>query len=228
MVADGLSALGLYITALQQGSATPREVLLPALLRFGLAEPDADRSRPTCAAPARSRRSTSTCRSRRSRRSTRTGRKRPHETSTREKLERAVGDLKRDAAVVVRCRRSRSRARPRSQAIKDARAPRPDRRLPRDPGPRARQAARDARRRRWCSWSTRPAREVDQELLEIFLEEASEVVATIGDEPRARAATSPHDREALTTIRRGFHTLKGSGRMVGLTTWARWRGSASR
>ncbi|MDP2155509.1 MAG: Hpt domain-containing protein, partial [Sulfuricella sp.] len=27
----------------------------------------------------------------------------------------------------------------------------------------------------------------------------------------------PGDREALTTIRRGFHTLKGSGRMVGLT-----------
>src|SRR6185503_12831934 len=27
---------------------------------------------------------------------------------------------------------------------------------------------------------------------------------------------SPHDREGLTTIRRGFHTLKGSGRMVGL------------
>src|SRR5688500_20231166 len=40
MVADGLSALGLYITALQQGSAAPRDVLLPALLRFGLAEPD--------------------------------------------------------------------------------------------------------------------------------------------------------------------------------------------
>jgi chemosensory pili system protein ChpA (sensor histidine kinase/response regulator) len=27
---------------------------------------------------------------------------------------------------------------------------------------------------------------------------------------------APDDREALTTIRRGFHTLKGSGRMVGL------------
>ena len=25
------------------------------------------------------------------------------------------------------------------------------------------------------------------------------------------------DREALVTVRRGFHTLKGSGRMVGLT-----------
>src|SRR5688572_4447331 len=40
MVADGLSALGLYITALQQGGPGAREVLMPALLRFGLAEPD--------------------------------------------------------------------------------------------------------------------------------------------------------------------------------------------
>jgi chemosensory pili system protein ChpA (sensor histidine kinase/response regulator) len=38
MVADGLSALGLYITALQQGVANPRDVLLPALRRFGLAD----------------------------------------------------------------------------------------------------------------------------------------------------------------------------------------------
>src|SRR5688572_13171030 len=34
-VADGLSALGLYITALQQGGPGAREVLMPALLRFG-------------------------------------------------------------------------------------------------------------------------------------------------------------------------------------------------
>src|SRR6185503_14216744 len=61
-----------------------------------------------------------------------------------------------------------------------------------------------------------PGAEVDKELLEIFLEEASEVVGTIAmNHDTCRDA--PHDREALTTIRRGFHTLKGSGRMVGLT-----------
>src|SRR6185503_6890631 len=38
MVADGLSALGLYITALQQGASAPQEVLLPAMLRFGLVD----------------------------------------------------------------------------------------------------------------------------------------------------------------------------------------------
>src|SRR6185436_7447939 len=47
------------------------------------------------------------------------------------------------------------------------------------------------------------------------LEEAGEVVATI-DASLESSRNAPHDREALTTIRRGFHTLKGSGRMVGL------------
>jgi chemotaxis protein histidine kinase CheA/CheY-like chemotaxis protein len=56
---------------------------------------------------------------------------------------------------------------------------------------------------------------VDDELLGIFLEEAAEVVVTIGDN-LALLREKAHDREALTVIRRGFHTLKGSGRMVGL------------
>jgi chemosensory pili system protein ChpA (sensor histidine kinase/response regulator) len=56
---------------------------------------------------------------------------------------------------------------------------------------------------------------VNQELLEIYLDEAGEVLATIdGSVPDCRS--QPQNRDALTTIRRGFHTLKGSGRMVGL------------
>ncbi|MDV7396927.1 Hpt domain-containing protein, partial [Arthrospira platensis SPKY1] len=58
--------------------------------------------------------------------------------------------------------------------------------------------------------------EIDEELLEIFLEEAREVLDTIaGHIDAIRPATA--DPEALTVVRRGFHTLKGSGRMVGLT-----------
>src|SRR6185503_9614087 len=56
---------------------------------------------------------------------------------------------------------------------------------------------------------------VDAELLGIFLEEAGEVLETI-DKTVPECRARPDDREALTTIRRGFHTLKGSGRMVGL------------
>jgi chemosensory pili system protein ChpA (sensor histidine kinase/response regulator) len=59
-----------------------------------------------------------------------------------------------------------------------------------------------------------PLGEVDPEILEIFLEEAQEELQTLRDNfPRWRS--NPADREALTTVRRSFHTLKGSGRMVG-------------
>lgn len=57
---------------------------------------------------------------------------------------------------------------------------------------------------------------VDAEMLEIYLEEATEVLATVSENLQT-CHEQPGDREALTTIRRGFHTLKGSGRMVGLT-----------
>lgn len=57
--------------------------------------------------------------------------------------------------------------------------------------------------------------DAEPELLEVFLEEADEVLATQGDAVAA-SRENPDDQNILTTIRRGFHTLKGSGRMVGL------------
>jgi chemosensory pili system protein ChpA (sensor histidine kinase/response regulator) len=57
---------------------------------------------------------------------------------------------------------------------------------------------------------------IDAELLEIFLGEAVEVLECVRETiPDSRNA--PHNQEYLTTLRRSFHTLKGSGRMVGLT-----------
>ena len=57
--------------------------------------------------------------------------------------------------------------------------------------------------------------DTDAEMLEIFLEEAGEVLATISTTlPESR--NQPRDQELLTTLRRAFHTLKGSGRMIGL------------
>jgi chemosensory pili system protein ChpA (sensor histidine kinase/response regulator) len=56
---------------------------------------------------------------------------------------------------------------------------------------------------------------VDAELLEIFLGEAVEVLACVRD-TIPQLAAQPADQECLTTLRRSFHTLKGSGRMVGL------------
>lgn len=53
----------------------------------------------------------------------------------------------------------------------------------------------------------------DGEIIEIFAEEAGEVLANV-ERHLATLRTSPTDRAALTEVRRGFHTLKGSGRMV--------------
>ncbi|WP_210541951.1 Hpt domain-containing protein [Rhodoferax sp. PAMC 29310] len=54
------------------------------------------------------------------------------------------------------------------------------------------------------------------DLKEIFLEEAREVAKT-GLEAVHALADQPDDLGQLTTLRRAFHTLKGSSRMVGLT-----------
>ncbi|WP_430460516.1 Hpt domain-containing protein [Thalassolituus sp. LLYu03] len=54
---------------------------------------------------------------------------------------------------------------------------------------------------------------IDDEIIEIFLEEAEEVTETLNEFwPQFKA--DQDDSEALTTVRRAFHTLKGSGRMV--------------
>ncbi len=55
----------------------------------------------------------------------------------------------------------------------------------------------------------------DDEMREIFLEEAREVLAS-ATVARAELENAPHDLGAMTTLRRAFHTLKGSSRMVGL------------
>src|SRR5690606_22048892 len=55
--------------------------------------------------------------------------------------------------------------------------------------------------------------QLDDELQEIFIEEAEEVLETINEYfPKWKQDTA--DKNSLTEIRRAFHTLKGSGRMV--------------
>lgn len=57
--------------------------------------------------------------------------------------------------------------------------------------------------------------EEDDEMREVFLEEAREVLQG-AHEAVALLSDQPEDVSALTTVRRAFHTLKGSSRMVGL------------
>jgi len=55
---------------------------------------------------------------------------------------------------------------------------------------------------------------IDDEIIEIFIEEAAEVIGNINDFfPQWQS--EPDNRDVLIEIRRSFHTLKGSGRMVG-------------
>ncbi len=61
-----------------------------------------------------------------------------------------------------------------------------------------------------------PDRAHDSYMLEVYLSESVEVLKTIAHHLR-ELTTSPTDYGSLIEIRRGFHTLKGSGRMVGLT-----------
>ena len=62
--------------------------------------------------------------------------------------------------------------------------------------------------------SAAPPESLDPELLEVFLEEFESVAAML-DERIPEWLQNQDNMELMTDIRRGFHTLKGSGRMVG-------------
>ncbi len=57
---------------------------------------------------------------------------------------------------------------------------------------------------------------IDDEIIEIFIEEAQEEMASIATQ-LALWKLHPEGSNHLTLVRRSFHTLKGSGRMVGAT-----------
>ncbi len=213
MVADGLSALGLYVTAIQQGAARPEEVLKPALVRFGLA------LAPEKVAEEALRRTGTVSpvdldvRKQKVQALYEDWKDQPGE-EVKERLERAVDDLKRDAVVIADTQVARQsdealaalhgNVDPSQTGVFRAIQELAPEKAPEVPAPQIVQLV-DA-----------PGAEIDKELLEIFLEEATEVAATIAQH-LAMCRSAPHDKESLTTIRRGFHTLKGSGRMVGLT-----------
>lgn len=55
---------------------------------------------------------------------------------------------------------------------------------------------------------------IDDEILEIFVEEADEVLGTMTDCLHAWRANND-DQKSLETLRRSYHTIKGSGRLAG-------------
>jgi chemosensory pili system protein ChpA (sensor histidine kinase/response regulator) len=61
--------------------------------------------------------------------------------------------------------------------------------------------------------------EFDEEIMQIFIEDAKEMLKLI-DTHLDSWVSAPDNREALSELRRAFHTLKGSGRMVGASAIA--------
>jgi len=211
-VAEGVSALGLYVSALQQNSADPRSLLLPALVRFSLAQKPIEAERSLLRSPV------TTADVELDKQKVRAlysdWKQQPDETSAREQLREAVLELKQDAEVTGDLVAAKS-----SEATLFAIEATFD---PMKSGviqtiaDIAPSKALEAPAAQTVQLLDAPTAEIDQELLDIFLEEAAEVVGTIRENLDG-LRQPPYDREALTTIRRGFHTLKGSGRMVGLT-----------
>ncbi len=210
-VAEGISALGLYITALQQGTSNPRDVLLPALIRFGLAAKPVDVERSLIKSPVTA--GDVDVAKQKVQGLYEDWKQQPEATASRQQLRDAVQELKQEAELIAdtkSAKQSDTALRaidatfdPNKTSITDAL----HEISPSKPA--------EAPLAQTVHLIDAPAAEVDQEILEIFLEEAGEVIATI-EEHLAMVRKSAHDREALTTIRRGYHTLKGSGRMVGL------------
>jgi chemosensory pili system protein ChpA (sensor histidine kinase/response regulator) len=212
VVAEGVSGLGLYITALQQGSSQPRDVLLPALIRFGLAEKPAEAEQSMIKSPVSA--GDVDVAKQKVQALYEDWKQSPEATATREQLRDAVQELKQEALLIA----DTASAKQSDDALKaiDSTFDPTITGVSAALSEIAPQKPTETPPAQVVQLIDAPAAEVDQELLEIFLEEATEVVATIQDN-LATVKASPMDNEALTTIRRGFHTLKGSGRMVGLT-----------
>jgi chemosensory pili system protein ChpA (sensor histidine kinase/response regulator) len=210
-LAEGISALGLYVTALQQGSAEPRTILMPALIRFGLATKPVESEQSMLKSPITA--GDVDVAKQKVQALYEDWKHQPEATATRDQLRDAVKELKQEAELIADTKSAKFSEEAlkaidatfdpmkvgMSEALHDI-APQKPAAIP------AQQTVQ---------LMNAPASEVDQELLEIFLEEATEVVGTIRENLDIVRA-SPHERESLTTIRRGYHTLKGSGRMVGL------------
>ena len=210
-VAEGVSALGLYIAALQQGTLQPRDVLLPALIRFGLVEQPADADRTAIKSPIS--KADVDVAKQKVQGLYEDWKQQPEQSASRDQLRQAVKELKQDATLIADGESARQSDEmlkaidqnfdPNKTGVMTAIA---------EIAPNKPTEAPSAQTVQLIDAS---ATEIDSELLEIFLEEAGEVVVTIRENLDVLRG-NPHDHEALRTIRRGYHTLKGSGRMVGL------------
>ncbi|MDR2240420.1 MAG: Hpt domain-containing protein [Zoogloeaceae bacterium] len=217
-VADKLSALGFFVEALQYGPADLDEILKPAQPKTPPAEEGAPATPSIEEGLERQKRELPDL--------VRALRDQPQDEGVRERLKQHLDTLRQDASLVADAELEEA-AQAALTALAEAPLARIEETIARIAPEKAMKAAEEA---------ASPAEEsIDAELLAIFFEEAHEVLDTIAKHLELSRA-APHDRNLLTPVNRGFHTLKGSGRMVGLadlgeTAWAveqvmnKWRQS---
>src|SRR5262245_24226740 len=207
-VAGALSGLGFYIDALQHGKADFEQFMRPISAR-----------KPETAEEPKTPTATVEAELERGRRALHAlfeeWKKHPEDAKLKDELKAKAAALQKDAALVANATLERQAADVlQALAASDAKPfdPRVSQVLTAmTPAPAAPAPSAQAQKLMAASAET-----VDAELLAVYLEEAGEVLATI-DEHLEKARDLPQNIEDLRTIRRGFHTLKGSGRMVGLT-----------
>ena len=211
-LAEGLSALGFYIEGLAQGRPESEELLERALGRFGPA-PALERSLPPLPAQASLEQDVGAHRQAVSE-AFAAWREAPEDAAAAERFRNALEVLRQDADLTLDADLARS--------LEEAAGRLADAPSPADPMLVQALAALaaleapdlapspDAERLREAG-----ADVIDAELLQVFLEEADGVLTAMSADLSA-LTQAPSDRPALVSVRRGFHTLKGSGRMVGL------------
>ncbi|GBL44250.1 signal transduction histidine kinase CheA [Sulfuriferula multivorans] len=208
VLADALSSLGLFIDALRHQRSDADTILLPALQQLGLWEPEPDTSSDLSAPSVEDSLDALKLDVREQHSAWQEA---PEEENAQKKFLSALHELEEDAELIGDYALKQQT----TDALKLADS---------GPNPALSQAIQE------ISGSESAPHEIaveapadaatnqaiDAELLEIFLEEAGEVLDSIASHLEISRA-EPHNHDSLTTLRRNFHTLKGSGRMVGLT-----------
>jgi len=211
-VADALSSLGLYIDALRHQRNDAGAILLPALRQLGLADPEPAPAADLQAEPAAPSVEDSLDALKHDvQNQLAAWQDAPEEAHTQKKFLSALHELEEDAELIGDYALKQQTA----DALKLAES---------GPNPALSQAIQNISGGEAAPQEPAPEapadagidQAIDAELLEVFLEEASEVLDSIATHLEI-CRTEPHNRDGLTTLRRNFHTLKGSGRMVGLT-----------
>ena len=210
-VAEAMSGLGLYVTALQQGQANREQILAPVLARLASGKqslvkaPEAPPQRIEDSVEKQKQQIDALFIE---------WQRQPADIATRQQLRNAVAALQQDAALV-----SDSQLKQNATAVL-AQLDQANLDVVTLAQTVAVLSGKAVQMQETSTQVSRmvnaPKAEIDAELLGIFLEEAEEVLGTIEQQLNV-VRVANQNKDALTTIRRAYHTLKGSGRMVGLT-----------